>query len=151
MKGAAIIKQKGQSAVEFAFIVPLFMVIVLGMIYAGILFMDYLQYNNDARAIAREVAFMPAENFTEDNGVSKLSAAKTKELADFYFKNRTDMYNATLEPPEKNDSDSLVTVKISFELNGTWGLSKFINFPPSTLKTIVFTMPIETTVTTIAE
>lgn len=147
MKGAAIIKQKGQSAVEFAFILPLFMVIVLGMIYAGILFMDYLQYNNDARAIAREVAFMPEENFTE----GKLSAAKTKELADFYFKNRTDMYNATLEPPEKNDSDSLVTVKISFELNGTWGLSKFINFPPSTLKTIVFTMPIETTVTTIAE
>lgn len=140
MKGAAIIKQKGQAAVEFAFIAALFMCIVLGMIYGGILFMDYLQYNNDARAIAREVAFMKDENFTDN----KLTAEKTKELADRYFKNRTDMYTATLAPPEKKDEKiPSIQVEISFELNGTWGLSKMIGFPPTTLNPIVYIMPIE--------
>lgn len=136
-----MLKQKGQSVVEFAFIAPLFMVIVLGMIYGGILFMDYLQYNNDARAIAREVAFMKSGNFSGD----KLTAEKTTELAEYYFKNRTDMYTATLTPPErKND---VVTVKITFALNGNWGLTQVIGFPPETLNDIVYIMPIETAAT----
>ncbi len=146
MKGAAIIKQKGQAAVEFAFIAALFMCIVLGMIYGGILFMDYLQYNNDARAIAREVAFMKDENFTDN----KLTAEKTKELADRYFKNRTDMYTATLAPPEKkieiiseDEKIPSIQVEISFKLNGTWGLSNMIGFPPKSLNPIVYIMPIE--------
>ena len=139
-----MLKQKGQSVVEFAFIAPLFMVIVLGMIYGGILFMDYLQYNNDARAIAREVAFMPETNFTEN----KLSADKTEELKQKYFKHRTDMYNATLKPPEKievseNKKNFSVQVQIDFELNGTWGLTSFIGFPPEKLNSIVYKMPIE--------
>ena len=134
--------QNGQATVEFAFIAALFMFIVLGMIYGGILFMDYLQYNNDARAIAREVAFMKSDgNFSGD----KLTAEKTTELAEYYFKNRTDMYTATLTPPErKND---LVTVKITFALNGNWGLTQLIGFPPETLNDIVYIMPIETAAT----
>ena len=106
--------------------------------------MDYLQYNNDARAIAREVAFMPETNFTED----KLSAAKTEALKQKYFKHRTDMYNATLKPPEKIDVSAdkkifSVQVQIDFELNGTWGLTNFIGFPPEKLNSIVYIMPIE--------
>ena len=99
--------------------------------------MDYLQYNNDARAIAREVAFMKDDNFSND----VLTAEKTKELEDRYFKNRTDMYTAKLAQPTKNTSE--VEVQITFELNGKWGLADFINFPPDTLKTIVYIMPIE--------
>ncbi len=138
--------QRGQATVEFAFIAALFMFIVLGMIYGGILFMDYLQYNNDARAIAREVAFMKEDNF-DNNG--KLSASKTAELAEYYFKHRTDMYTATLAQPKKIDVSAdeknfSIKVQIDFDLNGTWGLTSFIGFPPKKLNSIVYIMPVET-------
>lgn len=124
--------QRGQSIVEFAFIVPLFMFITLGLIYAGILFMDYLQYNNAARAIARDVAF------TKNTDVEQLK----KE----YFKPLTTLYTATLEKPEIKLEDELpveVTITINFEISQPIGLTGFIGFPPEKLNPIVYVMPIE--------
>lgn len=124
--------QKGQSMVEFAFIVPFFMFIVLGMIYGGILFMDYLQYNNAARAIARDVAF------TKNTDVDELKK---------YFQPITNLYTPTLETPTmKLDADGNVVevkVKITFEITQHMGLTNFIHFPPDELKPIIYTMPIE--------
>ena len=37
-------RQKGQTLVEFALLVPLFFAMCFGMIYGGIMFLDYLQY-----------------------------------------------------------------------------------------------------------
>ena len=53
--------QRGQSAVEFAFIVPFVMFIVLGGIYGGILFMDYMNYSNTARQLARAATLKNVE------------------------------------------------------------------------------------------
>lgn len=49
-------RQKGQSAVEFALMAPIIFTLILGMIYGGVMFMDYLNFNNQARTIAREIS-----------------------------------------------------------------------------------------------
>lgn len=123
--------QRGQATVEFAFIAALFMFIVLGMIYGGILFMDYLQYNNAARAIARDVAF------TKNTDVDELKK---------YFQPITTLYTPTLKKPETKIVDEKVvevTVEISLKISKHMGLTDFIGFPPDELKPIVYTMPVE--------
>ena len=54
-------RRKGQSAVEFALMAPIIFLMIFGMIYGGIMFMDYLNFNNQARAIAREVSLASTE------------------------------------------------------------------------------------------
>lgn len=48
--------QKGQDIVEFALLFPVFMIIITGIIYVGLLFGDYVSLNNQARSIARDAA-----------------------------------------------------------------------------------------------
>lgn len=49
-------RQRGQSAVEFALMAPLVLLLVFGSIYGGIMFIEFLNYSNEARTIAREIA-----------------------------------------------------------------------------------------------
>ena len=49
-------KRKGQSVVEFALVLPLFLFIMFGVIYTGMLFHDYATLSNIARTSAREAA-----------------------------------------------------------------------------------------------
>lgn len=54
-------KQRGQSAVEFALMAPIIFLLIFGMIYGGVMFMDYLNFNNYARIIAREYSLASTE------------------------------------------------------------------------------------------
>ena len=58
-------RQKGQSAVEFALMAPIVFTLILGMIYGGVMFMDYLNFNNHARMIARKVSLAKPSERTE--------------------------------------------------------------------------------------
>lgn len=58
-------RQRGQSALEFALMAPLILLIVFGAIYGGIMFMQFLNYSNEARTIARQIAVAPATSDTE--------------------------------------------------------------------------------------
>jgi len=49
-------KQKGQSVVEFAFVLPFLLALILGIVYFGFVFSDYLALNSLARTIARDAA-----------------------------------------------------------------------------------------------
>lgn len=49
-------KQKGQAVLEFAVVLPLFLLILFGIIYSGMLFYDYSSLSNLARSSAREAA-----------------------------------------------------------------------------------------------
>ena len=49
-------RQKGQTLVEFAFVVPILIFLFLSIMYLGIMFMEYLQYSNAARDAARDIA-----------------------------------------------------------------------------------------------
>ena len=49
-------KQRGQVIVEFALILPLFLLMIFGLIYSGMLFYDYSTLSSVARSAAREAA-----------------------------------------------------------------------------------------------
>lgn len=49
-------RQRGQAAVELAFVLPLLIFLFLCIFYLGIMFMDYIQYSNAARAAARDLS-----------------------------------------------------------------------------------------------
>lgn len=49
-------RQRGQVIVEFALILPLFLLMIFGIIYSGMLFYDYSTLSNVARSAAREAA-----------------------------------------------------------------------------------------------
>lgn len=51
-------KQKGQSLVEFALVIPFFLFLVFAIIYCGMLFHDYSALSSIARSAAREAAIM---------------------------------------------------------------------------------------------
>lgn len=60
--------QNGQSVVEFALLLPMFLVIVFGIIYVGFFFGDFITLSNLARSAAREASVI--EERTTVNGVS---------------------------------------------------------------------------------
>lgn len=48
--------QKAQGIVEFALVLPLFLLLVMGIIYFGMAFGDYLVMSNTVRSIAHEAS-----------------------------------------------------------------------------------------------
>lgn len=56
-------KNKGQSLVEFALVIPFFLFLVFAIIYAGMLFHDYSTLTGIARSAAREAAIVEGTNY----------------------------------------------------------------------------------------
>ncbi len=54
-------KHKGQAIVEFALLLPLFLLLLYGVIYSGMMFHDYITLSNIARSGAREAAVTSEE------------------------------------------------------------------------------------------
>lgn len=54
--------QKGQSVIEFALVLPLFLFFLFGIIYFGMVMADYLSLSNIARSSAREAAITVDKN-----------------------------------------------------------------------------------------
>lgn len=49
-------RQRGQSAVEFALVAPMILFMIFAAIYGGAMFIQFMNYSNEARTIAREIA-----------------------------------------------------------------------------------------------
>ena len=137
--------QKGQSIVEFALIAPLIVFLFLALVYGGLLFMDYIQYNNAARAIARAAAFSSKTEFDESDKAE--FKKKFNPLTSLYTAEISDLQKIT---DESNTKQSIVTVKI--KLTRTQNLKLFkiltledseLEFPPQYLNPIIYTMPVE--------
>ncbi len=131
--------QKGQSMVEFALIVPLVLLLVLGMIYGGFAYADYLQYSNAVRDAARDIAVQETtERASIAAGLDKNSNA---EVVRRYADPLTKLYKATFyvepDPPGDINEARFVTVRVSFELN------KAVSVLPERLADLRCTMPIE--------
>ncbi len=128
--------QKGQATVEFAFVVSFFFMMCFGMIYGGILFMDYLQYNNAARMVARVIAIEPnSDKRTE-------IATDFKDKNSKYINPLTKLYSATPDV-DINNTDVTVTIKLTLNEEGLLGILSRINFPPKNLTAVKVTMPLE--------
>ncbi len=130
-------RQKGQSLIEFALIIPFFFAMCFGMIYGGIMFLDYLQYNNASRAVARDISLTTTQN------------DRDRMKADFENKSSerinqlTNLYTAT---PKVDISTNDVTVTVELERNeeDLPAVLNWINFPPKNLNPIKIVMPLET-------
>lgn len=75
-EGAAMKKSKGQVLVEFALILPLFLLLLLGIIYSGMLFHDYTTLSNIARSSAREAAVIGT---LDDTAIANIKSHYTKD------------------------------------------------------------------------
>lgn len=117
-------RQNGQAAVEFALTFPFIVILILGMIYGGVMFMDYLNYNNQARTIAREI--------------SVATPSRRTEIKNYYDGTISSFYEVTRNV---NYDSSDVVVKIEFKRDETLPI---INFPPKEL-TIEYRMALEDT------
>ncbi len=106
-------KSKGQVIIEFALILPLFLFLVLGIFYSGMLFHDYSTLSNVARSAAREAAIAGsnegvAGNYFDDNG--KLKAALITNL---YAPQGTTPLNVVVS---NNDVTATITMELHTNL-----------------------------------
>ena len=56
--------QKGQGILEFAIILPLFLLLSIGAIFFGMMFADYVAINSIASRSAREASLITASEYT---------------------------------------------------------------------------------------
>lgn len=108
--------QKGQSTVEFALILPLFLMILFGAIYGGMMFYDFWQVQSETDMMARKAMFDIAENGeTFPNKENIINQAKDN------LKNRDGKLELTAYKIETVDFEDLtststeVTAKIEIE------------------------------------
>lgn len=131
-------KQKGQSAVELALILPLFFTMCFGMIYSGMAFMDYLQYNNAARVVARTISLSQED---EQREIAEDFESNPKK----YLNQLTNLYEVTPTvtfPTEPVDSVK-VTINLTLNEEDFPALLLKLNFPPKNLTAAEIVMPLE--------
>ena len=155
-----MIRQRGQTLVEFALMAPMIFLLIFGMIYGGAMFMEYLNFSNQARTIAREIAVLDNVN-NRDSIIESYGA--TAQFTRFYNVERTISY--TYEQKETKDDEGNtvydgegntvyeddtekpvdVVVKVTFTRDNKdlpWVLYK-VGFPPEKINAIEYTMRLE--------
>ncbi len=124
-------KQRGQTLVEFALMAPMIFLLIFGMIYGGVMFIDYMNLNNDARALARRIAV--ADTTAERQALLEKYSASSADssLKRFYNIQMTADYSyADTDTTKTNPIDAVVTV--TFDRDNTdlpWIVYK-VGFPP---------------------
>jgi Flp pilus assembly protein TadG len=112
-------KQKGQVIVEFALILPLFLLMIFGLIYSGMLFHDYSTLSNVARSATREVAI----SSDPSNAITNVRAYYYDEtenrftqgiITNLYVPSSSNPF--TIDPNSGNDGKDIVTT-INMTLN----------------------------------
>ena len=151
-------RQKGQTLVEFAFVVPIVVFLFLSILYFGMMFMEYLHYSNAARDAARDISVLQhwdsssdisnrteavkrinAENFTESDLFKKRYAPITKLYSSKW---QATLLNST--GTKASDEDSAVDVKVTIRLtrDAPLFLGSF-HILPKELNTIEYIMKLE--------
>lgn len=106
-------KRKGQAIVEFALVLPLFLLIMFGIIYSGMLFHDYTTLSNIARASAREAALTGSLG----TGQTRYTGIEN-DYKPLLGKLMTSFYTADTDPIEiKPEGTNGVQTTINMQLN----------------------------------
>ena len=150
--------QKGQSLIEFALIVPTLIFLFLAILYMGITFLDYTQYNNAARDMARDIALT---NGDSGKNTLKKNINNAKSVNDKYLKPYVNpITDGFIEPKftvsfldsnstEKDNAKDAINVQVKVELSvkGLPQPLKDLNILPEELKTLKYRMRLEKTQT----
>ena len=98
------LKQKGQAVIEFAVVLPLFVIFLFGIIYCGMLFYDYISLSNLARSAAREGAIV--KDFDNDSSIRT-------QIETYYSTKTNSLLTKLYEPvPYSGSSDPGKLVKV---------------------------------------
>ena len=128
-------RQRGQSAVEFALIVPLVCLLIFGGIYGGIMFIDYLNFSNEARTVARNIAVASdRKKAIAEYGDSEGS----KTFARFYtvtvIPKIVNKENEVVEPNSEAGEDVLVVVNFNRDNMDLPLVVYLTGFPPENFR-----------------
>ena len=148
--------QKGQSLIEFALIVPTLIFLFLAIIYMGITFLDYTQYNNAARDMARDIALTNGDGGKD---TLKKNINKAKSVNDTSLKPYVSpITDGFIEPKftvsfldsggtEKDKAKDAINVQVKVELTvkGLPQPLKDLNVLQEKLKTLTYKMRLEKT------
>jgi Flp pilus assembly protein TadG len=121
-------KRKGQSVVEFALVLPLFLLIMFGVIYTGMLFHDYITVSNIARTSAREAAVTAKDEY---GTIATHYEGQLDELMTNFYK-KADSNPIVIVPVDHGSDSEGVQSTINMQLNdGGYFLDMIF---PSTIK-----------------
>jgi Flp pilus assembly protein TadG len=112
-------KQKGQSIIEFALVLPLFLLLVFGLFYIGMFFADYLTLSSIARSSAREAAIIPSDDYYKNNYQKVREKYKDEKLPMDIFDWRatsTEHFNIKYD---KNSQNVQVIMKADLNTQGS--------------------------------
>ena len=129
-------KQNGQVIVEFAIVLPLFLFLVFGLIYSGMLFHDYTSISNMARSAAREAAVTDGVDYSGIESFYSQQGSIT--LTSLYKAQSFDIWKGI-----NNDNPKEVYVKIT--MKRTPDASAIMNMVLPQTFDIVYFMKKETT------
>lgn len=107
-------RQRGQSMVEFAIVIPFFLVFIMGIAYFGAAISDYIALNNMARSCAREASLggpTTYKNLQNKYLEKDLTAGLYEWGPQAYSKGLADI-NVNKILPEKTGDHGNVVVKI---------------------------------------
>ena len=133
-------RQRGQSAVEFALMAPIIFFMIFGMIFGGIMFMEYMHYSNAVRTAARQVAVTEE---SKRNDVATIQENWLKEL----WTNEVSVKLYEPDPKitfETNSNGKDVVVNVTFvRSDNIPHILYALDFPPKTIKTLQYHMKLE--------
>lgn len=123
-------KQRGQTLVEFALMAPMMFLLIFAMIYGGVMFVDYMNLNNDARALARRIAV--ADTTTRAELMDKYSETSAdSSLKRFYDIKMTAAYGyAETDTKKETPIDAVVTVTFNRDNKDLPWIVYKVGFPP---------------------
>lgn len=121
-------KQRGQTLIEFALVFPLFLLIIFGTVYVGLLYGDYLTYSDMTRAAAREAAIVGTQTYSDGRTDYRAVQSKYQSMINNHKMN-TNLYSLkdiviskTGSPTSGGEPANSVKVQVMTELNErSWG------------------------------
>jgi archaellum component FlaF (FlaF/FlaG flagellin family) len=147
-------RQRGQSAVEFALMAPIVFMMIFGMIWGGIMFMEYLHLTNFVRTAARQIS-VAQDTSSRQAIIDDYKANLTRVYNDYSM---PEMYKPTItfngsDKITDDDIDIVINVTLVMEdatynslpniLKSPEDVSYGIGFPPKSIKAIQYHMRLE--------
>ena len=139
-------KQRGQSAVEFALMAPIIFMMIFGMIYGGIMFMQYMHYSNAVRTAARQIAVSTeAKRESMKSDQEKWLTELWKKEAGVKFYEPTVNINIVTNPAtDDTDQSRDVVINVTFVRAASIPvILDMVDFPPKSIKALQYRMRVE--------
>jgi len=124
-------RQQGQSAVEFALMAPMIFLMIFGLIYSGIMFMEYMHYSNAVRKAARVVAL--------DKTTREQEQAWLREI----WKEEVSVTLYEPDPKIIADNGDIVVTVTFVRVGSLPVILHMLDFPPSEIKALNYRMKAE--------